>query len=154
MPLWPLGESARGKNPTPSSAVSPRTAGPRSWSARKTTKGIISSVASPSEPESNASKLWRLSAMTLSICASRECTSPSHGDGDADGDGAGAVDVVSRSFFPHPADIASTMTKAALAPRREVRMNFMADLRTGRLTAAPAVRFTDFLQRFQVFDDG
>src|SRR2546422_9510395 len=128
MPLCPLGESARGKKPALFSAVSLSTAGSMSWSTRKTTNGIISSVASPSEPESNASKLWRLSAMTLSICASRERTSPAQAE---DADVAEVPDVpdVASRFFPHPADMASTMTEAVLAPMSERRMDFLADLR-------------------------
>src|SRR5256885_9184427 len=124
MPLCPLGESARGKKPALFSALSLSTAGSRSWSARKTTNGIISSVASPSEPESNASKLWRLSAITLSICASRKRTSLSQAE---DADVAEVPDVpdvpdvpvvpgAGSRFLPHPADTSHAPSKAGLAP--------------------------------------
>jgi len=77
----------------------------------------------------------------LSICASRERTSPSQAEG-ADvaevPDVPDVPDVASR-VFPHPVDTASVITKAVLAPMSERRINFMTDLRKGRLKAALAL---------------
>jgi hypothetical protein len=82
--------------------------------------------------------------MTLSICASRERTSPSQAEGADVADVPDVPDVPAvpdeaSRFFPHPVDTTSAITKAVLAPMSERRINFMTDLRNGRLKAALAL---------------
>jgi hypothetical protein len=110
IPLWPAGASVLGKKPTRLSASSLRTAGSSSCSARKTTNGIISSVASPSEPESNASKLGRLSAITLSTCARRDWISRCHAEVSALGDS-----FKGSAGLRHAVAIVSAATAAPIA---------------------------------------